>query len=358
VRILVLTADYAPGAWSGIGTAVAAQAAAVARRGVDVDVMVADARLARAAAREGRLRVHALGRTRFGLNPAHFDAVHLHSLGLTELALELSRRFGLPLVYSAHASVREELAGRARAGGWARAQDALLAHAEHVIFPGAGERDAAIRRRPDLRSRSRVLANGVPVLPARPALAARLGPIVFAGRFAETKGLTLLRDIVTATAAHPELRYVLAGGHGDAHGHRVVGELVSRFANRCRTVGWLEPRPLERLLATASMVLVPSRYEPFGMVALEAMRVGTPVVAAATGGLREVVGPGSGGVLVESRRAEDWRTAILELWRSAELRTTLARRGPIYVAARFDADTLACALVDGVYRPLLAEGVR
>ena len=356
MRVLVLTADYAPGAWSGIGTAVAVQAAAVARRGLDVDVMVPEDRIARGAAQTARLRVRPLNRSRFPYRPDDFDVVHLHSLGFTELALQIRSRFGIPLVDTAHASLRDELPGRS--SGWTRVQDLVVARSDHVVFPSAAERDAATRRSPGLAKRSSVHPNGVPPAVVHSTASARTGPIVFAGRFAETKGLALLSEIVDSLDGHPAIRFVLAGGHAEPAGRRMVADLVARHPERCRTVGWLAPAALQRLFARASMVLVPSRYEPFGLVALEAMRAGAPVLAAATGGLREVVGPESGGVLVRSRRPEDWCAAILELWRSPGLRASLARRGPSYVAERYDPDTLAGALVDEVYRPLAARGER
>src|SRR3954465_5289348 len=105
VRVLVLSADYAPGALSGIGTAVATQATAVARRRVEVDVLVpAD----HPAIRSRAPPVRAPDAGGFPPRAAGFDVVHVHSLALAELALQLRERFGLPLVYTSHASVRDE----------------------------------------------------------------------------------------------------------------------------------------------------------------------------------------------------------------------------------------------------------
>lgn len=352
MRVLVLAADYVPGAWSGIGAAVASQTAAVARQGVEVDLMLPAARPAPPAPRTTRLRTHALSPARFPLPPRVFDVVHLHSLGFSELALQLRSRFGMPLVYTAHASLHAEAPQFSRVSGWGAVQDRVLARSEHVLFPSAAERTAALVRLPALRFRSSVHPNGIARGAPRRAMRASTGPIVFAGRFTESKGVMVLSEIVDRLGDHPDLRFVLAGGHGDELGGRIVAKLLRRHPDRCRSVGWLAPEALERLFGDASMVLVPSRYEPFGMVALEAMKAGAPVIAASVGGLREVVGPGAGGILVAENSPDAWCAAILRLWHSPGLRDELARRGPIHVAERYEPDVLARSLVEDVYRPL------
>jgi glycosyltransferase involved in cell wall biosynthesis len=352
VRVLVLSADYMPSAWSGIGSAVAVQAAAVARQGVDVEVMLPETCAAAAVSQGPRLRVRSLNGVRFPTRPEAFDVMHLHSLALSELALQLRSRFGIPLVYTSHASVRTELGGYSCASGWSAVQDLVIARSDHVLFPSASEREAAVQRSVGLRRRSSVHPNGIvrDHPPSTPS--ARTGPVVFAGRFTETKGLMLLSEIVRMLDCRPAIRFVLAGGHGDPAGERTVADLVARYPDRCQALGWLGPAALKRLLAAASMVLIPSRYEPFGQVALEAMQAGAPVLAAAVGGLPEVLGPGSSGLVVDSRRPEDWCAAIVGLWESPGARSALAQRGPSYVAARYDPDTLAGLLIDDVYLPV------
>lgn len=352
MRLLVLTADYVPRPWSGIGTAVAVQAAALARQGVDVDVVVSEDRVSAQASASGGASVHALTPTRFPVRLEGVDVVHLHSLGLGELALRIRDRFGIPLVYTAHSSVHAELSDHNCRSAWGDVQAAMIAAADHVVFPSSCERELAVRRSGALRRRSSVHPNGVERSRAASRPETRTGPVVFAGRFAATKGLELLEAIVDLLRDRPEIRFALAGGHGDAEGLRRVTALAARHPGRCRVVGWLSPPALDRLFRSAALVVVPSRYEPFGLVALEAMRAGAPVLAAATGGLREVVRPGSGGELVVSRRPEEWRQAIVALWESPARRATLSRRGPRYVAARFDPDVLARSLIAKVYRPL------
>jgi len=351
VRALMLTADYPEPVWSGIGTAVAAQAAALTAVGVDVHVLAPARADGPAAAPAGRGPVvHGLSGDRCPVRPAEFDVIHLHSLSLGELALEMRRRFRVPLVYTAHSLLERELPGVPEAEGWRRLQVALMTRSDHVVFLSADERTAALDRLPSLAGRSSVLPNGVAALPPAGPAPEEPGPVVFAGRFARSKGMALLDVIVRRLAGR--YRFVVAGGHGDALGHRIADGLAAAHPEACRVVGWVDRETLDRLFSGAGLVLIPSEYEPFGIVALEAMRVGAPVLAAAVGGLVEAVGPGSGGRLVRSRDPRVWCEAIHEILGAPALRRELRRRGPAYVALRHDPVRLARRLVDEVYRPV------
>ncbi len=364
-RLLVLTADYPPDPWSGIGVAVERQARSLAELGAEVHVLVAAGpeRPAPRASSTGRLSVSPLSSRRFPVDPRAFDVVHVHSLALADLALELRRRTALPLVYTAHSLVAEELrwggAEASVARSWATVQERLLAASDRVVFLSAAERAAAVRLLPGLAERSVVVPNGLP--PSDPVSstvtcpAPAGGPVVFAGRFARSKGIELLGDVVAAVLAREPARFVLAGGHGDATGERVVRDLLRRHPAACAAPGWLSRDRMEALLAGAALVLVPSLYEPFGLVALEAMRAGAPVLAADVGGLRDVVTRGSGGRLVGSRDPERWATEIHEILASAETRALLRERGPRHVREHFDSSRIAGRLLGEVY-PAITHG--
>jgi 2-deoxystreptamine N-acetyl-D-glucosaminyltransferase/2-deoxystreptamine glucosyltransferase len=354
VRVLVLTADYPPDTWSGIGAAVATQVGALADRpDVAVRVLVAfpDGRAA-TGHRDGV--VTPLSWRRCPVRPGEFDVLHLNSLALAELAVRMRRRLGLPLVYTAHSLLHRELAGVPDAAPAVRVQAALLRASDAVVVLSRAEQAAALARHPDLAGRCTVLPNGVPPA-AGPPRPAPDGPVVFAGRFTWTKGIDL---VAAAAAGSPGRDIVLAGGRPDAPGAAVVAEVAARHPRRCRVLDRLPHPAVEGLLRQAAMVVVPSRYEPFGMVALEAMRVGTPVLAAAVGGLPEVVPPGSGGRLVRSATPAAWRAATGDLLDSPGLRAELARRGPGHAARHHDPAALAGRLLDEVYRPLVDPAAR
>ncbi len=340
MRLLVLTADYPPRPWSGIGVAVAAQARALAAAGVEVTVLVAGGGEAAGGAGESRpnLRVLPLGRCSFPLDPRRFDAVHVHSLRLGELAVELARRYALPLAATAHGLVHRELGATATGHPWSMAQRRLLGAADRAVLVSAAERAAAVAWLPEIAARSRVVPNAVEpaVFPAgaprRPPDAA--APVVFAGRFAASKGMDLLAGLVPRLLAAGR-RVVLAGGHGDAAGEALARRLAAAFPGRCRLAGWLGRGELSSLLGGAALAVVPSRYEPFGLVAAEALAAGAPVLAADVGGLREVVGEGSGGRRLASRDPRRWAAAAAEMLAASGAGGAGAAAGPAWVARRF-----------------------
>ncbi|GDX79220.1 glycosyl transferase family 1 [Deltaproteobacteria bacterium] len=105
---------------------------------------------------------------------------------------------------------------------------------------------------------------------------------------------------------------------------RVAG--VGPYAMPHPQVEWLGLRSdVPELLRTADILVVPSRWEGFGLVALEAMAAGTPVIATAVDGLRELVG--NAGLLVPPDDPVALRGAIARLLGDAGLRTELSQRG-------------------------------
>jgi D-inositol-3-phosphate glycosyltransferase len=100
-------------------------------------------------------------------------------------------------------------------------------------------------------------------------------------------------------------------------------------------------------------VAVPSHNESFGLVALEAQACGTPVVAAAVGGLVTAVADGVSGVLVDSHQPENWAGVLGDLLRAPGRRAELAR-GAAAHARRFSWNATASGLLT-VYRETMAE---
>jgi D-inositol-3-phosphate glycosyltransferase len=115
------------------------------------------------------------------------------------------------------------------------------------------------------------------------------------------------------------------------------------------------PQPQERLAdfyAAADVVLVPSRSESFGLVALEAQACGTPVVAARVGGLPFVVENGRTGFLVDGHDPSEHAQRVLDVLRDASLQARLGDEAA-YRALRFTWDATADE-VARVYRDVVA----
>lgn len=169
---------------------------------------------------------------------------------------------------------------------------------------------------------------------ARQALQLGDGPVVlFVGRIQPLKRLTVAVQTLAQLDDRRATLLVVGGPSGVdgelelAEAHRVAAELD--VAHRIRYVA---PQP-HHLLSTyyraADVCLVPSRSESFGLVALEAAACGTPVVAAAVGGLRTLVDDGRTGYLVDSRDAADYAAAVNRILADPALASTMSSAGTI-----------------------------
>jgi glycogen synthase len=116
------------------------------------------------------------------------------------------------------------------------------------------------------------------------------GPLLlFSGRLEYEKGVhTVLDAMRSLRRQHPALRLVIAGRGSQEDALRAQARRL-RLGRSVRFAGWLDDDDLSAMAAAADLALVPSLYEPFGLVALEAAAAGTPVVATDRGGLGEVV---------------------------------------------------------------------
>lgn len=357
VRILVLTADLPPDNWSGIGIAVAHQAQAIANLGCDVDILTT----APPTEIPG-VRVHPLPRDRFPDLPAP-DCIHLHSLALGELALQLRSRLAVPLFYTAHSLLERELHEHAAARPWQRRQRRIFEAADHTFFLTSTEQEQAIADSPQLARRSSILPNGLPpslVSRGRTEDRMKCPLILYAGRFSHNKG----RDIAIATMSalldtFPNLLCALIGGHdADSAFDASIVELVARHPDRVAAPGWLRSSELEHLLRRAALLLMPSRYEPFGMIALEAMRLGTPVLGADIDGLRELLRLDSGGVAVASHHVDEWVAAAKDLLLDDRRCRALSAAGPLFVDRNYNIADQAKRLVAQLQLHLPYSGSR
>ena len=138
--------------------------------------------------------------------------------------------------------------------------------------------------------------------------------LLFVGRIQPLKGLTVAVEAL-ARLEDRRSRLVVVGGPSGAEGPAELARVVERIEDLGLTerVTFVAPQP-HHMLSTwyraADVVVVPSRSESFGLVALEASACGIPVVASAVGGLRTLVDSGVTGTLVDDRDPTAWARAI------------------------------------------------
>jgi len=128
--------------------------------------------------------------------------------------------------------------------------------------------------------------------------------VLCVGRLVPQKGVEyLIQAIPAIIRRHPEVRFVIVG-EGWQRDH--LENLAQSTGYRWKVLftGFLPDTDLTALTMSADILVIPSVYEPFGIVALEGMAAGVPVVASQVGGLAEVIEHDRTGVLVYSRNPE------------------------------------------------------
>jgi glycosyltransferase involved in cell wall biosynthesis len=176
------------------------------------------------------------------------------------------------------------------------------------VLPNPVERPAMLEDRDELRRRHGLV-----------------GPtLVFAGRLSVQKAVDVALEALTRLDG---LDLVLAGDGPDAEKLRALaGELG--LDGRARFLGPQPRSTVFELLSAGDAVVLPSKWENFPHVLVEALAVGTPVIATAAGGVTEIVRDGENGLLVTPEDPEALAAAIRRYFGDAELRERLRAAGP------------------------------
>ena len=341
MRVLLLSWEYPPLVVGGLGRHVEALARELASAGHDVRVVTRGEQARSSEATRDGVRVHRAAADPLAIDfttesllawsqaAEHAllraalpmlrrwrpDVVHAHDWLVAQSAITLAQVTGAALVSTVHATE----AGRHQ--GWLPGPLNLAIHSVErwlvsrsavVITCSTAMHDEVVRLFELPAERVVVVPNGIEAARwrvsgvARQAARARFDGaaplLVFAGRLVHEKGVQTLLDAVRPLRAHhPGLRLAVAGtGVHEAALHARARRL--RIARLVDWLGSLAADALAALLAAADVVIVPSLYEPFGIVALEAAAARTPLVVARTGGLADLV---SDGVAADSFAAGD-----------------------------------------------------
>lgn len=183
-----------------------------------------------------------------------------------------------------------------------------------------------------------------------------------AGRITRSKGQDVfIKAAVVVSELHPKARFIVAGGPvagsrealaaDEAFGQEIrqLAEKVG-VAEKVIFTGYRHDTPA--VMKDLSVLVVPSRREPLGLVALEAMALGVPVVASNVDGLRESIESESNGLLVPVDAAGALGMAVSRLLKDRALARRLVEEGRQTVERRFTADAHASAVAD-IYRVML-----
>ncbi|GIF13136.1 glycosyltransferase family 4 protein [Actinoplanes teichomyceticus] len=386
-RILMLSWEYPPLLVGGLGRHVHALAGALAAAGHEVTVVTRHApgalleehtegvRVIRAPDDPPAFEVtggdllpwamafnHTL--TRAALRAARgrrYDVVHAHDWLAAHAAVTLRDHLDVPLVATVHATESGRHQGWLPAAHNRTIDDIerwLCAEAARVIVCSQYMRGEVTRLFGVPAERTEVVRNGVDALRwrARPravaaARAEHAGPdgplISFAGRLVYEKGVQhLLAAAPRLRDRFPGLRVVIAGDGP------YRAELAGLAGPGVTFAGFLTGHDLTALMAASDCYVVPSIYEPFGMVALEAAAAGTPVAVSSTGGLAEIVEHGVTGVRFAPGEPDALAEAVGSVLGDLEYARALARQARVRVREEYHWPAIA-AHTAAVYRGVL-----
>ena len=332
MRVDLLTREYPPEIYGGAGVHVAELVRAL-RRDIDVQVRcfggprdeagttayATPAEFAAANAALATMGVDLL----MAQDAAGADLVHSHTWYANFAGFTAKQLHGIPHVVTAHSLEplrpwkAEQLGGGYRVSSWV--EKTAFEDADAVIAVSDGMRRDILRSYPGIDpERVSVVYNGIDLTDWKPnddpdqVRALGVDPdrpsIVFVGRITRQKGLPYL--LRAARSLPPDVQLVLCAGAPDTEEIMTeVTGLVDELRTERGGVVWIDrhlPRnELTALLTAATVFVCPSVYEPLGIVNLEAMACGAPVVGTATGGIPEVVDDGVTGVLVPIEQADD-----------------------------------------------------
>jgi glycogen synthase len=294
------------------------------------------------------------------LSPWRPDVVHAHDWLVAHPAIALADVLGVPLVATLHATEAGRHAGwlSTRLNRQVHSVEWWLANRADAVITCSRAMRAEVAELFDLDPAPiSVLHNGIAarrwrVGTARVAAArARCAPrgertLLYFGRLEYEKGAhDLLAALPRIRRRHPGTRLLLAGEGTQ----RAVLEERARAHRVRRSVsflGYLPDDDLAALLAAVDAVVLPSRYEPFGIVALEAAAAGAPLVASTAGGLGEVVLDGETGLSFEPGDVVGLAAAVGAVLDdpAAAARRAVAARARL--ASDFDWATIAAATAD------------
>jgi glycogen(starch) synthase len=392
VRVMLLSWEYPPVMVGGLGRHVHALATSLAAAGHRVTVVTRHAdgapleelrdgvRVVRAPADPPAFPLatdallawtmafnHSLTRAALHASTTEeFDAVHAHDWLVTHTAVTMRDHLGVPMVATIHATE----AGRHQ--GWLPGEmnrcihtvEWWLGHEASRVIACSEYMRWEIGRLLELPAeRIDVIPNGVdsPVWRASPGAIAKArarfagdGPLLgFAGRLVYEKGVQhLVHAVPQLRDRHPGLRLVIAG---DGPHLAELQEEISRL--RLDPVvsfaGFMRDE-LPATFAATDAVVVPSIYEPFGMVALEAAAAGAPLAVSSTGGLAEIIEPGVTGVTFPAKDPAALASAVSGLLADEVSARAMARRARAMVARRYGWASIAERTAT-VYRRIVAS---
>jgi 1,2-diacylglycerol 3-alpha-glucosyltransferase len=293
-----------------------------------------------------RMRWSSLNRVLASIPQGHVDLVHIHTPFVAHYAAaRFARRTGLPCVATYHTFFEEYLhhyvpvlprrIGRFLARSFTRSQ---CDDVQALIAPSDPMRDVLLEY--GVSTPIHVLPTGLPADRFNPGVAERFRaqaripdgrPLVtYVGRVAHEKNIEFLVKVFAEVRRSVPAAMLVIAGEGPAR--ESLRQMVARLGleHDVHFAGYLDRNTaLLDCYAAANVFVFASRTETQGLVLLEAMAQGAPIVSTAELGTRSILKPGCGALVVEEQ-LQAFSAAVVQLLQDEKLRDDLAERGRIY----------------------------
>ena len=294
-----------------------------------------------------------------------FELIHAHDWVVGRAAVELKNRLGLPLISTIHAteigrggSLDGEYRRKVRdierllveqSDGIICCSNYMLDHIQYVL--GA------------VKTKIRVIPNGVEASRFNNGHQPQLIPtgvsedrktILYVGRIVREKGIFTLLDAFEKLRKRGKDVSLVLVGEGPLKEDLAKEVLRRKLNDRVKLAGFVDEKKLVSLYNSSDVFVLPSHYEPFGMVALEAMASRIPVVVSDVGGLSEIVEDGITGVKVPASDPNALAEGILRVLEDRELSEQLKENAYRAVQERYRWDMIAEKTIEA-YRTRSAE---
>jgi len=397
MRIFMLSWEYPPHVVGGLGKHVGDLAPALARRGIHVHVVTPWGNASESTEQAPGLWVHRIAAPTQGgygtsfydqamatnavLSAASpelierfgpFDLIHTHDWLTAACARDLKHRYKLPLIATIHATERgrgrghlpTEQAHRINALEWELTYEAwrvicctrYMANEIQAYFATPADKIDIIPNGVDPSQFDALNGLDLSAFRARYALPAE--KIVFyVGRIVAEKGVdVLIQAVPRVLEGFPQAKFVIAGQGPELGRLQAMAEAMG-VGHKVLFTGYISDDERNRLFKVADCAVFPSLYEPFGIVALEAMAAGVPVVVSEVGGLAEVVQHAETGITIYPNDPNSCAWGILHTLQHPHWAQRRVENAQRMVRTVYNWDTIA-AQTEAVYRRVIEERAR
>jgi len=178
--------------------------------------------------------------------------------------------------------------------------------------------------------------------------------VLFVGRLETRKGIDVLLDVIPMiSSANPSVRFIiigdnaLPGSNGVPFSEQFLAEhRACDWLSRVEFRGKVSDEELQSAYAACDIFVAPSRFESFGLVFLEAMRVGKPVIGCRAGGMPEIISDGENGMLVSPGDSAELSSALTWMIEHPEERARMGQAGRRIFETVFTSDKMADRSLD------------